>query len=54
MYQWLPANQLADAIFWAWLLQPQGTRDPARTVALVRKIIDRQLLNLADDIATFG
>jgi len=50
MYQWLPANQLADAIFWAWLLQPQGTRDPA----LVRKIIDRQLLNLADDIATFG
>ena len=50
MFQWVPAQELAHAIFWAWLLEPPHKRDPRRTVQLVRNIIDRQLLNAEQDL----
>jgi hypothetical protein len=54
MFQWVPASELANAIFWAWLLQPAHQRDPGRTILLVRNIIDRQLLNAEQDLLAFG
>jgi hypothetical protein len=50
----LPEQSLADAIFWAWLLQPKDARDPARTITIVRSIIDRQLRNADQDLSTFS
>jgi hypothetical protein len=54
MFQWLPAQELASAIFWAWLLQPPHQRDPGGTILLVQSIIDRQLLNAEQDLLAFG
>jgi len=52
--RWLPQQSFAQALFWAWLLQPEEQRNPEETARRVRHILDRQLMSAAEDIATFA
>jgi hypothetical protein len=54
MAAWLPRHSFAEALFWAWLLQPEQERTPVGTAKLVRQILDRQLRTATEDIATFA
>ena len=53
MAAWAPRHSFAEALFWAWLLQPEQERTPAGTAKLVRQILERQIRTAAEDIATF-
>jgi len=54
MAAWLPRHSFAEAIFWAWLLQPEQQRTPAGTAKLVQQILERQIRSATEDIATFA
>lgn len=54
MARWLPRQSFAQALFWAWLLQPEQQRNPVETARRVRHILDRQLKSAAEDIAMFA
>jgi hypothetical protein len=51
---WQPAHSFAEALFSAWLLQPEGDRTPQGTVQIVRRILDRQIRCAAEDVAIFA
>lgn len=51
---WYPPHAFAEAIFWAWLLQPEQHRTPLGTAKLVRQILERQLQAATEDIAAFS
>ena len=54
MVAWLPQHSFAEAIFWAWLLQPEQHRTPAGTAKVVRQILQREIRAATEDIATFS
>ncbi len=54
MAVWVPRHSFAEALFWAWLLQPEQQRTPTATVTLVRQILERQIRTATEDIATFA
>ena len=54
MASWMPARSFAEALFWAWLLQPEDERTPQGTVQVVRRLLERELLAAAEDIVTFS
>ncbi len=54
MAAWVPRHSFAEALFWAWLLQPEQQRTPTATATLVRQILERQIRTATEDIATFA
>jgi hypothetical protein len=54
MAAWVPRHSFAEALFRAWLLQPERQRTPAGTATLVRQILERQIRTATEDIATFA
>ena len=54
MMRWVPSESLAQALFWAWLLQPEPQRTPAGAAQVVREILDRQVRNAAEDVSRFA
>jgi hypothetical protein len=54
MAAWMPKHEIAQALFWAWLLQSEKTRTPSGTVSLVRQILERQVRNAGEDMALFN
>ena len=54
MVTWIPSHSFAEALFWAWLLQPEQERTPVGTAQVVRQILERQLRAAAEDVARFA
>ena len=53
MASWLPSKLFAEALFWAWLLQPEDSRTPPETAQIVRRILGREIRSATEDVATF-
>ena len=54
MAAWVPRHSFSEALFWAWLLQPEQQRSAAGTAELVRAILERQIRTATEDIAKFA
>jgi hypothetical protein len=54
MASWIPSHSFAEALFHAWLLQPERERTPSGTADLVRRILERQLRAAGEDVAAFN
>ncbi len=54
MMTWVPSQSFAEALFSAWLLQPEQERTPAGTAQVVRQILERQIRAAAEDVARFA
>jgi hypothetical protein len=54
MAAWMAKHEIAQAFFWAWLLQPAKIRTPSGTASLVKQILQRQVRIAGDDMALFS
>jgi hypothetical protein len=51
---WVPSHSFAEALLWAWLLQPDSNPTPQGTAQVVRRILERQICRATEDIAAFA